>query len=208
MKKRDEFRVGIPHLHVGVPFNHRDKFSPSLNCPVMSVGCRFPLVPVRLGKTLMKKLMKRKFRKDKNNLVELLVLNGSSRIRWIIGKENPEGQLRPVWLHSIDLINRFDAKPFLRRCFHQGCKNSATCCTVYSNNVSSVEWWCDECASRKFSDFHGKIRIIRTYQNAIDHIDCYCKGRKTALKTLIRAMAEAKGLPKRVGKIQAENFFK
>ncbi len=49
--------------------------------------------------------------------------------------------------------------------------------------------------------------MVIPYTQALDHIRDYCGGRKGDLNYLIRLLAEAKGLPKRVGEKQARSFF-
>jgi hypothetical protein len=53
----------------------------------------------------------------------------------------------------------------------------------------------------------GLLTGGRTYQEAMDYAELCCLG-KHHTKNLIRSLAEAKGLPKRVGYGQAEEFFR
>jgi len=53
----------------------------------------------------------------------------------------------------------------------------------------------------------GRTHFVITYTQALDHIPNYCGGRKGDLNYLIHLLAEAKGLPKRVGEKQARSFF-
>lgn len=67
-------------------------------------------------------------------------------------------------------------------------------------------WWCDDCDPRLLV-YEVKFQIIATYEEALDYVKANCEGRKSDYNILIRAFAQAKGLPKRVGEKQAHLFF-
>ncbi len=64
----------------------------------------------------------------------------------------------------------------------------------------------EESTGRTLLEGEG-FRTVITYTEALGHIQNYCGGRKGDLNFLIRILAEAKGLPKRVGEKQAQEFF-
>jgi hypothetical protein len=66
---------------------------------------------------------------------------------------------------------------------------------------------CDECNPDPIGVLEGRIQIVETYMDALTHVGNYCKSRKSDYRFLIRAFAQAKGLPKRVGEAQAQAFF-
>jgi hypothetical protein len=53
----------------------------------------------------------------------------------------------------------------------------------------------------------GRIQMIEIYMDALTHVGNYCKGRKSDYRFLILALAQAKGLPKRVGEAAVQQFF-
>ena len=65
----------------------------------------------------------------------------------------------------------------------------------------------NECEPDLIETHKGKIHFVVTYTQALDHVHTYCGGGKGDLNFLIRILAEAKGLPKRVGEKQAQEFF-
>jgi len=68
-------------------------------------------------------------------------------------------------------------------------------------------YWCDECKPDPTGVLEGRIQIVETYMDALNHVDNYCGGKKGDYNFLIRAFAQAKGLPGRVGRAQAQTFF-
>jgi len=147
-----------------------------------------------------------KFGKYSDKSVEMIVLKDPAYIAWILTERNPKGRLAIVKGEVQRLIRIFDAKPFLRDCQGSGCTNPATRLTVYSDNVYHPMWWCDDCNPYQKGARDGKLSLIRTYCDALLHHMNYCTP-KTFLKDLVKAMAVEKGLPKRVGVKEAEEFF-
>lgn len=103
------------------------------------------------------------------------------------------------------LIAEFDAKPFTMVCW--SCKQPATYATVYRENTDFM-YWCDDCDPYGTGARHGQLTRVRTYTQALNHIHSTARGRKGDLRDTIRELAKGKGLPARVGKQQAKDFFK
>jgi hypothetical protein len=95
--------------------------------------------------------------------------------------------------------------PFLRKC--TGCKERLGTRASLRDDSPIPFWWCNECEPDLIETLKGRIHIVTTYTQAFDHIRNYCGGRKGDLSYLIHFLAEAKGLPKRVGEKQAQEFF-
>jgi hypothetical protein len=53
----------------------------------------------------------------------------------------------------------------------------------------------------------GKLRMVATYREALRHVRVHCRGRQADYRRLVRALAEAKGLPPRCGAREAMAFF-
>jgi hypothetical protein len=68
-------------------------------------------------------------------------------------------------------------------------------------------WWCEDCKPYVHCAGLEKLHIIRSYWDAIDYADLVSSRPRSDLNALIRRLAEAKGLPSRVGEKQAAVFF-
>jgi hypothetical protein len=86
-------------------------------------------------------------------------------------------------------------------------RDSATRCSLSRGAVRPLLCWCDDCDPYELGASAGKLRIVTSYGDALQYVHTYCRGEKPALRTLIRQLAEAKGLPERVGEQQAQDFF-
>jgi hypothetical protein len=68
-------------------------------------------------------------------------------------------------------------------------------------------YWCNSCDPYQAGAIEGKLTIITTYRQALDHISLSCKKRSRDYIAIVKALAHAKGLPDRVTEGQAEAFF-
>lgn len=150
--------------------------------------------------------MKVGFGKHKDKSVGALVLKQPDYIAWVISKASTSGPLARVKAEALRLIRIFDSKPIQTKCFGNGCSQLATRCTVYQSNVYGPMWWCDECNPYQSGAIGGKLSAISTYERALHHCQIF-SSRKDALLDLIKSLAQAKGLPKRVGEKQIDEFF-
>ncbi len=146
------------------------------------------------------------FGKHAGKSVETLVLKDADYTTWVLSQDSPVGQLDTVQQEVQRLIAVFDAKPYQKTCSGHGCSRPATRCTVYGPNVYLRMWWCDDCDPYQAGASRGKLFAIRTYGEAIQHCLHFCTQR-SAIKDLIKSLAQAKGLPERVGERQAAEFF-
>src|SRR5262245_57514274 len=96
------------------------------------------------------------------------------------------------------LVRLFDRKPIVEPCGARRCENVATRCSLYSGSVAP-RWWCSECDPAQDCFSPGKLTLVRTYTEAANYVDLHCGGRKDALRSLVRELARAKGLPPRAG---------
>jgi hypothetical protein len=138
--------------------------------------------------------------------LEFLVLRHPDYVVWMLllqGASSPMARAREEVRHLLDV---FDQKPILEACCGEGCHNRATRCTVPRRGLS-VFWWCHRCDEYALGASPGKLEVIRSYLQAISYVHAFCDGRKSALQCLIRALAEARGLPQRFGDKQAIAFF-
>lgn len=147
--------------------------------------------------------MKLTFGKHKGKSVEIVVLKEPEYAMWILSKEDADEPLAHIRKEVQRLINVFDSKPFARKCY--GCSRRTTTRVSLAPPSPSAYWWCDECNPRSMG-CDGLLSIVQTYQEAMQYAGLCL--RKNHTKGLIRDLAEAKGLPKRVGEKQAEEFFR
>ena len=148
------------------------------------------------------------FGKHRGKSVELVVLKFPDYAAWMSRKKNKSGGLQEAMSLIRKLVKRFDSKPFVVKCSGQDCENLATRCSVYKDNVVDPAWWCDECNHYSYGARPGHLAVVSTYVQALNHIGEYCGGKATLHQKLIRELARAKGLPKRVGEKQAREFLK
>jgi hypothetical protein len=99
----------------------------------------------------------------------------------------------------------FDAKPFTAKC-DGGCGRRARYGTTYTG-APTLYFWCDQCRPYSRGATSGKLQEVRTVRDVLGHIDHTMGGSRTWKRDIVRQLAEAKGLPKRVGKAQALAFF-
>ena len=67
-------------------------------------------------------------------------------------------------------------------------------------------WWCDDCDPYQMGARDGKLSLIKTYQDALLY-HLHFRTPKKFVKDLVKTMATEKGLSKRVGMKEAEEFF-
>jgi hypothetical protein len=105
------------------------------------------------------------------------------------------------------LIRLFDQKPMTVPCVE--CGNTATRATGYTGS-RALFFWCESCNPRRSGASvaaSSKLHLVRTFNDAMQHIDKTLNGDQTAKAKIVRYLAEAKGLPKRVDEDAALAFF-
>lgn len=148
------------------------------------------------------------FGKHAGKSLELLLLKEPAYIAWMLGQQNTMGAMKHAQNEARRLIARFNSKPFIPNCFgKQAPEHKATRCTVYGNNVTAPCWWCISCDPYQSGANSGKLQSVSTYEDALNHVGFWCGGRASDYKSLIKDLAQAKGLPARVGEKQATAFF-
>ena len=143
--------------------------------------------------------------KHKGKSIELLVLKEPGYVHWLL-QQSASSPLLAVQAEVKRLVQKFGTKPFQIKCNGNGCSAPATRLSVYGNNISPY-WWCDKCDPYQMGAISGKLQIFRDYSSALSHVERFCGGRQGDYKDLIKSMAQAKGLPSRVGESQAVAFF-
>ena len=151
--------------------------------------------------------MKVGFGKHNGKSVETIILKEPSYIEWALAQASSSGTLARLKGEAQRLIAIFDAKPYRTKCYGHGCSKLATRCSVYLRNVYGPMWWCDDCDPYQRGADDGKLSVVRTYRDALEHCTLFCTNR-SAVESLVRALAQAKGLPQRVSEKQSAEFFK
>jgi hypothetical protein len=146
------------------------------------------------------------FGKHYGKSAELVVLKEPDYVDWMLGLDGATGRLPETRREVRGLVNEFDRKPILWPCQAPGCGNRATRCSLYQGGLQP-RWWCEHCDPYQLGASPGKLAIVKTYLNVVTYVSHYCRGRRVDLKVLIRVLAQAKGLPARVGEPEARNFF-
>jgi hypothetical protein len=147
------------------------------------------------------------FGKHRGRSVETLVLKEPDYVQWMLSQQDPSDAFAEACEHACLLIERFDAKPLRGLCSSPGCERPPAFASVAANGYRPV-WCCELCDPFSPGDARGKFRIVRTFWDAVAHIDTTCDGRKEDLRLLVEDMARAKGLPDRVGEAEALAFFR
>jgi hypothetical protein len=138
--------------------------------------------------------------KHAGKTTEEVLLKEPDFAQWYISKF-------PDAKHSKDLkrlIKEFDARPFTKEC--AGCGGAATRASAYRGSPSLM-FWCAECNPYSSGAGSGRLRMVSTVGDVLEHIDLTANGSRPYKRRIVRELAEGKGLPKRVGKKQAADFF-
>jgi hypothetical protein len=132
--------------------------------------------------------------------VETVVLKEPDYVMWMLNKD-VQGPLAYIKNEVRRLIEIFDSKPFTCPC---RCGKTATRFSLAPPSPL-LYWWCDECDP--YSSGYDKLLTVgQAYREAMVYAKLHHLP-KDQTKGLIRRLAEAKGLPKRVTEEQAEEFF-
>jgi hypothetical protein len=111
----------------------------------------------------------------------------------------------PVSRNLRDLRTAFNQKAFTAKCAE--CGDPATRATAYRKTGRNIMFWCDDCDPYGSGAMQGTLTAIKTFNDALRHVDSTCNGVRSEKRTIIRELAEGKGLPRRVGEKQAMAFF-
>jgi hypothetical protein len=132
---------------------------------------------------------------------EELLLKQPDWAQWMVGKY-PDS---PITKSFRALAKKFDARQFLEKCVR--CGKAATRATAYRKTGTGLMFWCDGCDPYGSGAERGTLTVIKTFGDALRHVDMTCNGVRSEKRTIIKELARGKGLPKRVGETQAAEFF-
>ncbi len=143
--------------------------------------------------------------KHKSKTLEVVALTDPCYIQGLLlSKAGTEKQIM-LQTEASRLIGVFDKNRYQLRCCGKGCDRTATRCTIYKSEIFSPWWWCDTCDPYQYGAGEGRIKIVRTYQDALDFAEPF--GDQEVVADLVRILAEAKGLLWPPGQTRADIFF-
>jgi hypothetical protein len=117
---------------------------------------------------------------------------------WVLS-HRPDGALGRDFS---DLIAAFDARPLEQAC---ACGAPASHVRAYPNSAELLVL-CDSCAAQPA--LRDVTSEITAYAGALEHVRETCvRGRRKAQRRIIRRLAVAKGLPRRITEGAAEAFL-
>jgi hypothetical protein len=134
-------------------------------------------------------------------MTQLVLLKWPDWVQWLL-RNYPDNKLVPDFER---LIETFDDKPLLQVCYR--CERQATCASVARGTGQGLHFWCDACNPYSTGARCGSLGVVSTFEDALHHADWTCEARRKAMRGLVKELAQAKGLPARVGAPQAEAFF-
>ena len=133
--------------------------------------------------------------------IEEKVLKRPDYAQWMRTK-HPES---PAGTRINCLIVLFDLKPYQVLC--RGCSRLARKAVVERGLASHLSFLCDDNCQNDYGIRNGTLCVLPNYIHALCYVEFECDGSKVAQRSIIREMAEAKGLPKQTGKAGAAKFF-
>jgi hypothetical protein len=138
--------------------------------------------------------------------VERLVVTQADYVDWMLGVQDPSPSLKDARDEVIPLLRRFDRIPFQVQCEGCECTQAATRCAVYVG-TASPSFWCGACNPYQQGASRGKLRIVRTYAEALVYVRCECGNKRQPKRDLVRALATGKGLGKPATAAVLSRFF-
>jgi hypothetical protein len=134
-----------------------------------------------------------------------VLLKDPDYVRWTLNQANLSGGLLAARKDLQLKKAQFDAKPFVAKCFGN-CKKPSTRASVYLGSPDLFVW-CDSCDPYSRGALQGKLDIVRSYDDALKHVEYTCGNNKAYMKDIIRQLATAKGMPARFTASAISNFL-
>jgi hypothetical protein len=145
--------------------------------------------------------------KYRGKSVEWLLLKAPGYVKWMLEESAITGPLAAVKTEALRLISVFDRKQILKECRGRNCLKAASQLSAYQGNSYDMYAWCDTCDPYQAGAARWKLRLIRTYKEALDFIQRTCDGRRSAYRAAIDTIAIAKGFPDRSSQARLKAFF-
>jgi hypothetical protein len=129
---------------------------------------------------------------------EVLLLRAPDYADWVLN-HRPDG---PLGREFSELIAAFDARPLEQAC---ACGALARRVRAYRNSTELLVL-CESCAAHPaLGDVTSEVTA---YAGALEHVrETFVRARRKAQRRIIRRLAAAKGLPRRITEAAAEAFL-
>lgn len=145
--------------------------------------------------------MRLQYGRYQGRTAETLLLRTPDYALWVL-RHQPEGRLAEYFQA---LVAAFDARPLQRAC--QACGAQATRAAALPGR-GELYFFCDACALYPDAAPLGAAQDLRTLADLADHVERTARRRAAPrLRALVRRMAQAKGLPRRITEPAATAFF-
>lgn len=137
--------------------------------------------------------MKITFGTHNGELLEKLLVEEGQYITWLLDEvetpATPAGRLRA---QAIERIERFDAKPFVERCWMEGCSRLAVRSSFLAPNFEPM-FWCPTCDPYSSGAPPGRLTIVKRYRQVLRLVQSH-GDRKGDHRLALRHFCTAKGL--------------
>jgi hypothetical protein len=130
--------------------------------------------------------------KNKGKTSQEVFLKTPDFAQWMMSEYPDSAASKAFHAHQVTL----DAKPLVKPCYQ--CKKPATRATAYQGSPDLM-FWCDDCDPYGAGAIKGKLSVVTTFADAMRHIDYTANGNRTWKRAIQKQLAQAKGLPTRVG---------
>ncbi len=104
------------------------------------------------------------------------------------------------------LIAIFNRKPLLVKCSNPYCDRPATYGSLYRGSPDFL-WWCDDCDPYSAGASPDRLVFVRNYAGAVTFVHRTCGNERETMRTIIKALARAKGLGPTITQSEADDFF-
>jgi hypothetical protein len=145
--------------------------------------------------------------KFKGSTVGAVVLKHADYCKWVLDQRGATGPLAKVKAEAERLISILDGKQILGSCSHSGCQSPPVRFSAYRESSNLPHRWCGACNPYSTGAVPGSLSIITTYRQALSHVESRCAGRQGDYVSIIREIAVAKGLSKRITEKDIATFF-
>jgi hypothetical protein len=159
------------------------------------------------GRRLSKDHMQITFGKHRGKSSQEIAIKDGAYVKWVFDQNASGPPLGILQVELKRLTKHLDTKPFTGKCSNHGCTRKVCRLSAYTNNESDLYPWCAICDPYSLGANSGKLSIVVTYKDMLNHVEFRCGDTKSGYDRIIRAYASSKGLPSRVGAATAAQFF-
>lgn len=137
---------------------------------------------------------------------QVVVLKHASYAKWVLD-QTASGSLGRLQADLKQLMAILEKKPYTCKCSANGCARPVSRLTAYANNDVDLYAWCSSCDPYSLGANRGKLSIVNTYKDVLNHVESRCGGTQGGYDRIVKTYAKLKGLPARVGATSAAKFL-